>query len=49
MALAVYLMIQAVLVLVTEAAGWWQADSLAALMIVAYALREAPEIFQGGQ
>jgi divalent metal cation (Fe/Co/Zn/Cd) transporter len=66
-ALAVYLTIQAVLVLVTEgrvtlvdgilavavlaglvlnaAAGWWQADPLAALIIVAYALREAREIF----
>jgi len=31
------------------AAGWWQADPLAALIIVAYALREAQEIFQGGQ
>jgi divalent metal cation (Fe/Co/Zn/Cd) transporter len=70
-ALAVYLTIQAVLVLVTEgrvtlvdgilavavlaglvlnaAAGWWQADPLAALVIVAYALREAREIFQGCQ
>ena len=70
-ALAVYLTIQAVLVLVTEgrvtlvdgilavavlaglvlnaAAGWWQADPLAALVIVFYALREARGIFQGGQ
>jgi divalent metal cation (Fe/Co/Zn/Cd) transporter len=31
------------------AAGWWQADPLAALVIVAYALREAREIFRGGQ
>ena len=31
------------------AAGWWQADPLAALIIVAYALPEAREIFQGGQ
>src|SRR5436190_2104023 len=31
------------------AAGWWQADPLAALIIVAYAVREAREIFQGGQ
>jgi hypothetical protein len=70
-ALAVYLTIQPVLVLVTEgrvtlvdgilavavlaglvlnaAAGWWQADPLAALVIVAYALREAREIFHGCQ
>ena len=27
------------------AAGWWWADSLAALFIVVYALREAREIF----
>jgi hypothetical protein len=38
----------AVLVL-NAAAGWWQADPLAALIIVVYALREAREIFQGGQ
>jgi divalent metal cation (Fe/Co/Zn/Cd) transporter len=31
------------------AAGWWQADPLAALVIVFYALREAREIFAGGQ
>ena len=31
------------------AAGWWQADPLAALVIVAYALREVREIFRGGQ
>ena len=31
------------------AAGWWQADPLAALVIVFYALREARGIFQGGQ
>ena len=30
------------------AAGWWQADPLAALVIVFYALREAREIFLGG-
>jgi divalent metal cation (Fe/Co/Zn/Cd) transporter len=30
------------------AAGWWQADPLAALVIVLYALREAREIFLGG-
>ena len=30
------------------AAGWWQADPLAALVIVCYALREAREIFLGG-
>lgn len=30
------------------AAGWWQADPLAALVIVFYALREAREIFAGG-
>ncbi len=30
------------------AVGWWQADPLAALVIVAYALREAREIFWGG-
>jgi divalent metal cation (Fe/Co/Zn/Cd) transporter len=30
------------------AAGWWQADPLAALVIVFYALREAREIFFGG-
>jgi len=30
------------------AAGWWQADPLAALVIVFYALREAREIFPGG-
>lgn len=29
------------------AAGWWQADPLAALVIVFYALREAREIFLG--
>jgi divalent metal cation (Fe/Co/Zn/Cd) transporter len=29
-------------------AGWWQADPLAALVIVFYALREAREIFLGG-
>jgi len=29
------------------AAGWWQADPLAALIIVFYALREAREIFLG--
>src|SRR5579859_2188550 len=29
-------------------AGWWQADPLAALVIVFYALREAREIFEGG-
>jgi hypothetical protein len=32
-----------------DGAGWWQADPLAALIIVAYALREAREIFRGGQ
>ena len=31
------------------AAGWWQADPVAALVIVFYALREAREIFAGGQ
>jgi divalent metal cation (Fe/Co/Zn/Cd) transporter len=30
------------------AAGWWQADPLAALVIVFYALREAREIYLGG-
>jgi divalent metal cation (Fe/Co/Zn/Cd) transporter len=30
------------------AAGWWQADPVAALVIVFYALREAREIFLGG-
>ena len=30
------------------AAGWWQADPLAALVIVFYALREAQEIVLGG-
>ena len=30
------------------AAGWWQADPLAALVIVVYALREAREIFLNG-
>jgi divalent metal cation (Fe/Co/Zn/Cd) transporter len=30
------------------AAGWWQADPLAALVIVFYALREAREIFLSG-
>jgi len=30
------------------AAGWWQADPLAALVIVVYALREAREIFLDG-
>jgi divalent metal cation (Fe/Co/Zn/Cd) transporter len=30
------------------AAGWWQADPLAALVIVVYALREAREIFRDG-
>lgn len=30
------------------AAGWWQADPVAALVIVFYALREAREIFVGG-
>ena len=30
------------------ATGWWQADPLAALVIVFYALREAREIFLGG-
>jgi divalent metal cation (Fe/Co/Zn/Cd) transporter len=30
------------------AAGWWQADPLAALVIVFYALREAREIFLDG-
>jgi divalent metal cation (Fe/Co/Zn/Cd) transporter len=30
------------------AAGWWQADPLAALVIVFYALRESREIFSGG-
>jgi divalent metal cation (Fe/Co/Zn/Cd) transporter len=30
------------------AAGWWQADPLAALVIVFYALREARGIFVGG-
>ena len=30
------------------AAGWWQADPLAALVIVLYALREAREIFLDG-
>src|SRR6266704_5798841 len=30
------------------AAGWWQADPLAALVIVFYALREAQEIFLAG-
>src|SRR6266567_4172370 len=30
------------------AAGWWQADPLAALVIVFYALREAREIFLAG-
>jgi divalent metal cation (Fe/Co/Zn/Cd) transporter len=30
------------------AAGWWQADPLAGLVIVFYALREAREIFLGG-
>jgi divalent metal cation (Fe/Co/Zn/Cd) transporter len=30
------------------AAGWWQADPLAALVIVFYALREAREIFLVG-
>jgi divalent metal cation (Fe/Co/Zn/Cd) transporter len=30
------------------AAGWWQADPLAALVIVFYALREAGEIFLTG-
>ena len=29
-------------------AGWWQADPLAALVIVIYALREARQIFLGG-
>jgi len=31
------------------AEGWWQADPLAALVIVSYALREAREIFLGGR
>lgn len=31
------------------AAGWWWADPLAALVIVFYALREAREIFLGGE
>jgi len=30
------------------AAGWWQADPLAALVIVCHALRESREIFLGG-
>jgi divalent metal cation (Fe/Co/Zn/Cd) transporter len=30
------------------ATGWWQADPLAALVIVFYALRESREIFLGG-
>jgi len=30
------------------AAGWWQADPLAALVIVIYALRESRQIFLGG-
>ena len=30
------------------AAGWWQADPLAALVIVFYAPREAREIFLAG-
>ena len=31
------------------AEGLWQADPLAALVIVSYALREAREIFLGGR
>ena len=32
--------------LALNAAGWWQADPLAALVIVFYALQEAREIFR---
>jgi len=31
------------------AVGWWWADPLAALVIMVYALREAREIFLGGE
>ena len=41
--------LEGITLVLNAAAGWWQADPLAALIIVAYALREAREIFQGGQ
>lgn len=34
--------------IMNAAAGWWQTDPMAALVIVLYALREPREIFRAG-